>query len=695
MDFLDKKLNEMFAGRVVRKDLTQRLKGGINVPVFVLEYLLGMYCASDDQDIIDAGIKKVKEILDNNFMRYDESDLIKSRIREQGIYTIIDKISATLDSRNDVYSANFSNLQIGSFQISPDYINKYEKILTGGIWVIAKVSYKLTYGEAEMPDELFKKTPERKGRYIEVLDTPFQIESIKPIQMSNIDFNEIHEYRSQFTKDEWIDVLVRSSGLEPSSMDLREKFHVLLRLVPFVEKNYNLVELGPRSTGKSYLFKELSPYSILVSGGYSSSANLFYNIASRRMGLVGLWDVVAFDEVAGMVYRDLDSLQIMKDYMTSGSFTRGREALQGDASLVFIGNINDKPEDLLKISHLFDPFPEGIRDDSAFFDRIHYYLPGWEVPKLKASYFTDNYGFITDYLSEFFREIRKRDFNNVLDDFFMLNRDVNKRDEIGIRKTVAGLTKLLYPTKEYSKEDIEELLIYATEGRKRVKEQLYRMAGDEFADTNLGFIDLDTQEETIVYTTEQPKGAIVTSSRKLPGHVFTIGTQIHGEDIGIFKLENKVVLGQGKFKFEGIKTRAAQQCFYAAWAHFKDKLGTFIPNHDVSANDYLMSFIDPLGRSESDDVSLAEIIGLFSAALSKPIQSGLVVVGHYNLAGSLSEVKKLGDIFRVAKNAGATSLLIPIACANELNEVSQEYLNVVQPVFYNSLTDAIIKALAL
>ena len=695
-DYLDQKINQYFSGRVVRKDLTQLMKSGANVPTFVLEYLLGMYCATDDQDVIDSGITKVKEILDNNFMRFDESNLVKARIREQGYYTIIDKISAELNPQYDIYEARFTNLDIGKFELSPDYINKYEKILTGGIWVIAKLSYVHVNARDPFDNDFETNKKAKRSKYVESLDTPFRIESLKPIQMPDIDYNEIIEFRNEFTLDEWIDVLMRSCGFEPRDMSKKEKMHLLLRVVPLVERNYNLVELGPRSTGKSYLYKEISPYSILVSGGYSTAANMFYNISSRRIGLVGLWDVVAFDEVAGMKYKELDGIQIMKDYMTSGSFTRGRESINADASLVFIGNINDKPEVLLKISHLFDPFPEEFNNDSAFFDRIHNYLPGWEVPKLRASLFTDNFGFITDYLSEFLKAMRKKDYTGLLDTYFTLNRDVNKRDEIAIRKTVSGLMKMLFPNNQFSKEELQEVLIYAVEGRRRVKEQLKKMAGDEFSAVNLGFIDNESKEEVIVYTTEQPKGSIIANTRMVPGHVFCVGTGYTSELTAIFKLENKMVNGEGKFKTEGIgNANPVKECFHASWVHFKEKIQDLLPHPRLDVRDYLMSFIDPQGRDISDNISLGEFIGLCSITLDKPVQEGLAIVGHYNLAGSLSEIPKLPDVFRVAKNAGANKLLLPLSTAGSMGEVPHEYLSVITPIFYSSLVDAAKKAMNL
>lgn len=692
-DSVDKKLNEYFQGRVVRKDLTQAIKSGANVPTFVLEYLLGTYCATDDEESIQIGLNKVKEILSRNFMRYDESNLIRSRIRELGSYTVIDKISATLNAEHDVYVGRLTNLDIGSFQLSSEYVKRYEKILMGGIWTITKIGYQ-SRTDVDQDDDLNEKPKHKRKKYIEALDSPFHIESIRPIQMPDIDFNEIIENRKYFTKDEWMTIVLRSCGFEPENLSLKEKWHLLFRLVPLAEKNYNLVELGPRSTGKSYIYKEISPYSILISGGYSSIANLFFNLSTRSVGLVGMWDVIAFDEVAGIKYKEIDGIQIMKDYMTSGSFARGREAINAEGSLVFVGNINDKPEALLKISHLFTPFPEEFNNDAAFFDRIHNYLPGWEVPKLKANLFTDHFGFITDYFSEFLRALRKKDYSREFDAYFAFNSEVNKRDEIAIRKSVSGLVKIMYPDLNYTKEDIQELLDYSIEGRRRVKEQLKKMIGHEFSAVNLGYVDLETNLPTIIYTTEQSKDSLITSQKSEPGHVFGIGMGWATDLMGLFKLENKIVLGEGKFATEGLgRATSVRECFTASWQHFREKATLVSNSIRVEDYDYLFSFVDSQGTGLCDNISLAEFIGLCSSALKKPVLEGLAVVGHYNLAGSLSELKNLSDYFRVAKNAGATKLLLPISTSHELGKIPAEYLSVVQPIFYTDQIDAAKKAL--
>lgn len=482
---ISNKLNQVFPGKVVRKDLTKKIKEGANVPVYVLEYLLGMYCATDDESAIEDGVVMVKKILADNFVRPDEAEKVKSLIRERTQYTVIDKITVRLNEREDRYEAEFSNLGIKRAYISPEIVKQFEKLLVGGIWCISRVSYYHGDNDDDTPS------------------LPFVVSEVKPIQLPSMDFEELVNGRKSFTKDEWIDILIRSMGMEPSHLEYRQKWHMLERAVPLVENNYNMCELGPRGTGKSHIYKEISPNSILVSGGQTTVANLFYNMASRTVGLVGLWDCVAFDEVAGITFKDKDGVQIMKDYMASGSFARGKEEKSAKASMVFVGNINQSVQDILAAnSHLFAPFPSAMRDDSAFFDRMHYYLPGWEVPKMRPELITDDYGFITDYLSEFFRELRKRNFSDAFDQYFKLGHDLNQRDVIAVRKTVSGLVKLLYPGGDYTKEDIAEILEYALEGRRRVKEQLFRIEGAEFADRNFTFIDKDSGEEKTVEVEE-------------------------------------------------------------------------------------------------------------------------------------------------------------------------------------------------
>ena len=687
MDALDRKINEVFPGKVVRKDLTALLRRGANVPTFVLEYLLGMYCATDDETAIAEGVEKIRKILAENYVRPEESEKVKSLIRERGEYTVIDKVSAVLDEYKDIYVARFSNLEIEPFVLQSDYAVKYTKILMGGIWCIARIGY--TYQQDSMEDE--KKRRKKRGPE----DSPFRILGLKPIQLPNLDAAEMIEKRKEFTTEEWIAMLLRSEGMEPDALSEKEKLHFIERMVPLAEHNYNLCELGPRGTGKSHLYKEISPYSILMSGGQTTTANLFFSMAAHRVGLVGHWDCVAFDEVAGMRFRDLDAIQIMKDYMASGSFARGRDMINADASMVFVGNINDSVQNLLKVAHLFEPFPPEFNNDSAFFDRIHYYLPGWEIPKMRSELLTEKYGLITDCLAELTRELRKKDCTHLLDAYFRLNNKFNKRDEIAVRKTMSGLIKLIFPDENVTEDEMRRLLEYAIEGRRRVKEQLKLMAGVEFADVALGYVD-EFGSETVVSVPEQASNTLIPAEKLPAGHVFALGAnQIDGE-VAVYRLENKVIRGNGKMETQGIGgNRAVNECVDAAWYYFMDKARSILPGTTLSDHDYLLYYADPQSKGLSTEVSVAELVGLCSAVANRPVMEATAVIGEIKLSGTMGEIKNLENIVRVAKNAGAKQLLLPIQSMQELMHVPGELLTAVQPIFYSDPIEAVKKAIEL
>lgn len=511
---VDELLNVHFAGKVVRKDLTKLLKGGANVPVYVLEYLLGMYCAVNDEEEIQDGLKRVKTILSENYVRPDESEKIKSRIKELANYKIIDKVTVKLNTKKDLYEAELSNLGEKGIEISSRYVKEFEKLLVVGIWCIISLTY------------LYEK---------ESKSSPFRVTELKPIQMPNLDLQSVFDGRRAFTESQWIDVLLRSTGLEPVHFDERVKWHLITRLIPLVENNYNICELGPRGTGKSHVYKEISPNSILVSGGQTTVANLFYNMSSRKVGLVGMWDVVAFDEVAGIRFKDKDGVQIMKDFMASGSFSRGRDMISANASMVFVGNINQSVDTLVKTAHLFAPFPEEMID-SAFFDRMHCYLPGWEIPKMKPEFLTNQYGLIVDFLAEFFREMRKRSFRDAIDPYFKLGNNLNQRDVIAVRNTVSGLLKLLYPHGEFDRDAVERCFVYGLESRRRVKEQLKRIGGMEFFDVHFSYIDNETLEEKFVNVPEQGGGTLIPDGPMKPGTMHTVAQGANGH-LGLYRLE--------------------------------------------------------------------------------------------------------------------------------------------------------------
>ncbi len=673
MDELSMKLNQHFAGKVVRKDLTQKLKQGANVPIYVLEYLLGMYCATDDEDSINAGVERVKNILADNFVRPDEAEKIKSKIREMTRYTIIDKLTVKLNEKRDVYVAEFSNLGLKDVEIDSKYVKEFDKLLGGGIWCIVKIQYYYEEGAKN--------------------SNPFIIEQVTPIQMPNMDMDELVEGRKHFTKDEWIDILIRSIGMEPTQLENKVKWHMLLRMVPLCENNYNMCELGPRGTGKSHLYKEISPNSILVSGGQTTVANLFYNMSQRKIGLVGMWDTVAFDEVAGITFKDKDGIQIMKDYMASGSFARGKEEKAASASMVFVGNINQSVDVLLKTSHLFEPFPEAMAYDSAFFDRMHYYLPGWEVPKMRPEYITNSFGFITDYLAEYLREMRKTTFGDVIDKFFRLGNNLNQRDVIAVRKTVSGLVKLLYPHGEYSKEDIEEILRYALVGRRRVKEQLKKIGGMEFYDVHFSYIDNETMEEEFVSVPEQGSGSLIPEGASKAGHVYTIGVGDSGM-IGVYKLETEVVAGSGKFEKTGLgNAREAKESIETAFRYFKANSKNISASISTITKDYLMHIQDVNGVGMTSNLSLAAIIAMCSGALNKPAQSQLAVLGSVSIGGTINKVEDLANTLQVCFDAGAKKILLPMVNAADIAFVPPELFAKFQIMFYSNAEDAVFKAL--
>ena len=672
-DEIKTKLRDNFAGRIVRKDLTKKIKEGANVPVYVLEFLLGQYCGSDDEEIIEQGINKVKKILSDNFVRPDEAQKTLSTLRSKGFFTVIDKVTINLNIRKDRYEAEFSNLGIKEIPVSEEYPQKYDRLLCGGIWCIVQLEYE--YDEEDK------------------FSSPIKIAKLNPIQMPHVDINELKEGRKAFTKNEWIDVILRSIGMEPDQLNEREKWLLLLRLVPLIENNYNLCELGPRSTGKSHVYKEISPNSILVSGGQTTVANLFYNMGKRTIGLVGLWDCVAFDEVAGIKFKDKDGIQIMKDYMASGSFARGKEEKAASASMVFVGNINQSVDVLLKTSHLFEPFPEAMAYDSAFFDRMHYYLPGWEIPKMRPELITNSFGFITDYLAEYLREMRKTTFGDVIDKFFRLGNNLNQRDVIAVRKTASGLIKLLYPHGEYSKGDIEEILRYALVGRRRVKEQLKKIGGMEFYDVHFSYIDNETMEEEFISVPEQGSGSLIPEGTSKAGHVYTIGVGDSGM-IGVYKLEVEVVGGTGKFEKTGLGyDREAKESIETAFRYFKANSRSISASISTTNKDYLMHIQDVNGVGMTSSLSLAAIIAMCSGALNKPVQSQLAVLGSVSIGGTINKVEDLANTLQVCFDAGAKKILLPMVNAADIPLVPPELFAKFQIMFYSSAEDAVFKAL--
>ena len=673
-EVIKEKLRQNFDGKIVRKDLTKKIKEGANVPVYVLEFLLGQYCCSDDEEVIEKGVQTVKRILADNFVRPDEAQKILAKLRSNGSHTVIDMITVHLDIKRNRFFAEFSNLGLRDVPIEDEYPEQYDRLLCGGIWCIVQLEYE--YNEEE-----------KKNGY------PIQIRKLTPIQMPHVDIEELKEGRKSFTKDEWIDIMLRSIGMEPDELTYREKWLLITRMIPLVENNFNLCELGPRSTGKSHLYKEISPNSILVSGGQTTVANLFYNMGRKTVGLVGLWDCVAFDEVAGIRFKDKDGVQIMKDYMASGSFARGKEEKAASASMVFVGNINQSVEVLLKTSSLFDPFPTEMGTDTAFLDRMHCYLPGWEIPKFRPEHFTDDYGFITDYLSEFIRELRKEQYGDALDHYFRLGKNLNQRDTIAVRRMVDGYLKLIYPDGQFEKEELEEVLQLSLEMRRRVKEQLKKLGGMEFYDVNFSYIDLETFEEKYVSVPEQGGGKLIPEGMCNPGQVYTVSRGKSGM-LGVFRLESQMLPGNGKFERTGLGSdREAKESSNVAFSFLKANCNRISGSISTTLKDYIINYQDLQGIGMTGTLALPSLIALCSIALGRPVQSSMAVLGEMSIGGTLLKVDELANTLQVCLDSGAKKILMPAVSMPDLATVPADLSTAFDFMLYKTPEEAVIKAL--
>lgn len=691
-EIIKEKLRANFDGKIVRKDLTKKIKEGANVPVYVLEFLLGQYCSSDDPEIVENGVQTVKRILADNFVRPDEAQKILSMLRKEGSHTVIDMITVRLDIKKDCFFAEFSNLGLTNVPIADGYPEKFDRLLCGGIWCIVQLDYEME-GDANFgivdSDGFELKSKQKKQKDI----SPISIRKLTPIQMPHIDIEELKTGRGAFTKEEWMDVMLRSIGMEPDSLNDREKWLLFTRMIPLVENNFNLCELGPRSTGKSHLYKEISPNSILVSGGQTTVANLFYNMGRKTVGLVGLWDCVAFDEVAGIHFKDKDGIQIMKDYMASGSFARGKEEKAASASMVFVGNINQSVDVLLKTSSLFDPFPPEMGTDTAFLDRMHCYLPGWEIPKFRPEHFTNDYGFISDYLAEFIRELRKEQYGDALDKYFRLGKNLNQRDTIAVRKMVGGYLKLLYPDGKFSKEELEEVLRISLEMRRRVKEQLKKLGGMEFYDVNFSYIDLEDMSEHYVSVPEQGGGKLIPEGVCNPGQIYTVSHDKSGM-IGVFRLESQMLPGNGKFERTGIGTdRDAKEASNTAFNFLKANSSRISGSISTTMKDYIINYQDLQGIGMTSTLALPTLIALCSIALGRPTLGSLVVLGEISISGTMIKVDELANALQVCLDSGAKRVLIPATSMVDFATVPPDLMSAFQLIPYQSAEDAVFKAL--
>lgn len=674
MPELDQKLNAAFAGKVVRKDLVRKVKVGANVPVYVLEYLLGKYCATDDQAAIDLGLRVVNNTLADNFVRPDESMKAQSRVKEKGKHTFIDKVRVRLLDSEDKYWAELINFGHKYVHIPDHFIRKYPRLLEGGVWALIDMEY--------IADE------SRRG-----MIRPFFITGLKPIQLAAFSLDEYRQGRQSFSTGEWIDILVRSTGLETTYFNHRLKLLFLTRLIPMVERNYNFIELGPRGTGKSFVYREVSPYSILISGGKTTVANLFYNMATGKMGLVGLWDVVAFDEVAGIKFQDNTAVQILKDYMESGSFSRGKEELVADASMVFVGNINQPVEVLARTSHLFQPLPEDMQD-MALIDRFHFYLPGWETLKMSGEYFTNHYGFVVDYLAEALRELRKHNFTEIIDRHFSLGSHLNARDAKAVRKTVAGLVKLLHPNGDITKEELQDYLELATEGRRRVKEQLKKMGAFEYYQTSFSYFDNETRQEFFVGVPEEGGRDLISADPLAPGCVYTAALT-DSEKVALHRIEVSRMTGTGKLKITGTTDRPMKESITTAFDYIRVNKRILGIEKDLVSYDFHVQVVDLMSSKEGSEAGVAFFVALYSSLKEKPVQPGLVVLGEMTIQGNVRPLRSLVEALQMVMENGAKQVLIPLENKQHLLEVPGDIIEKVDALFYSDPITAAFKALGL
>src|SRR2546421_9074243 len=671
---LDRKAASAFAGKVVRKDLVRKVKVGANVPVFVLEYLLGKYCATDDPVAIDAGMRVVNNTLSSNFVRPDEANKAQSHVKDKGKHTLIDKVKVRYLSDDDKHWAELVNFGHKYVHIPEHYLRQYDRLLMGGIW--AQVDIRHQYDE------------EAKGKR-----SPFWIEHLRPIQIATFDLEEYRACRQQFTSEEWIDLLCRSIGLEPGYFDRRLKLLFLARLLPLCEHNYNLVELGPRGAGKSYAYQEVSPYTILLTGP-TTVANLFYNMATGKMGLVGIWDAIAFDEVADLQRMPKEVITTLKTYCESGTFARGKEALSGLASLAMFGNTNQPVEVMVRSSHLFLPMPEVIREDMAFLDRLHFYLPGWEVPKMRIEYFTDNYGFGVDYLAEALRELRRHNFTEIIDRHFSLGSHLNARDVKAVRKTVSGLIKLIHPSGIVSKEDMAELVDLAIEGRRRVKEQLKKMGSFEYHQTSFSYIDNETHAERYVGVPEEGGRDLISLDPLAPGSVYTASVDDQGK-VGLYRLEVGCSPGTGKLKVAGGIEGTMKESIQRAFAYIQGHKTNMGIAQIIDTTDFHVEAIDLLANHIACDAGIGLVVAIYSAIKKHAALPALLILGDLSIQGNIKAVRALAEPLQVGMDNGARRALIPIENKRHFLDVSADIMERVDPIFYSDPMTAAMKALGM
>lgn len=670
-DALDDKTNRVFAGKVVRKDLVGKVKVGANVPVFVLEYLLGKYCASSDEMAIQMGLQVVNDTLADNYIRPDESTKAQSKVKENGRHTFIDKVKVRLvDSQ---YWADVTNFGHNHVHIPDRYVRDFDRLLTGGIW--AQVDMRFEYDE------------ETKGK------NPFWIDKLTPIQLASFDLDEYRRLRAEFTTDEWLDFILRSMGYEPTAMERRLKLLFLIRLIPLCERNYNLVELGPRGTGKSYAVQEISPYAALLTGP-TTVANLFGHMNGKQKGMLMIWDVVGFDEVADLQKMPKEVITTLKTFCESGQFQRGQEAMAGYASIAMFGNTQQPIDVMVQTGHLFAPMPDVIRDDMAFIDRLHFYLPGWEVPKMRNEHFTDHYGFVIDYLAEALRELRKHNFTEIIDHYFALGSHLNARDRKAVRRTVSGLVKILHPHGQVSREDLAELLELALEGRRRVKEQLKKMGSFEYYQTSFSYLVNETGEERFVGVAEQGGRDLISADPLPPGTLYTASVSGDGT-VGLYRVEITLSSGTGKLKFAGGVSGSMKESVNRAFSFLCASKSAFGVPRELDTSDFHVEVIDLLGNKVEAEIGVAFFVAAYSALRKAPPQPALLVLGDMSIQGNIKPVRSLTEPLQVAMDNGGKRALIPIENKRQFLDVNPDVLEHVDPVFFGDMRQAAFKALGL
>jgi ATP-dependent Lon protease len=683
IDSLDEKLISIFPGRVVRKDLVQKLKVGFSIPVFVLEYLLGKYCSSTDDEEIANGLIRVKEEIAERVVRADQGELIKARLQRTGSMKLIDLVTVTFDEKDQggKYWARLATSGLERVHIDESLVHKYERVLTGGVWANAQITYdeSLVHGG---------------------VTRPFVLSRMQPIQIASARIEEYIEGRQSFTREEWVDVLLRTVGYEPTHPDFtwRGKLLCLLRLVSMVEKNYNLIELGPRETGKSFVFREVSPYVMLLSGGQGSVADLFgWKNRKDKPGLVVRYDVVAFDEVAGSHFKSEADKQMYKGYMEQGSFSRGDDkgTISAEAGIVFNGNIDADVASIARTSHLFAPLPETVRNDTAFHDRWHAYLPGWEMPKLKPEHFTRHLGFIADYIAEIFHNgLRPMNYTDAYDRYFAFGNHVGQRDRKAAVRTVSGLMKLIHPDGQCNKDEMAQYVSFALEVRRRVKEQLKRINPIEFSRVNLSFMDKESGEEYLAECTELGVTKLIPEGPLPPGDVFGIGYDPTGDRMALFRVQVAALPGSGRFQVIGTTSKAIKESARMAFDYLRGNARRIGLERDFGSYDFNIQVMSPMQGKDTEDLGVAFFVAVLSAVVSKNIAPSLVVLGQMSIHGVLGRVERLGDRIRVAMDSGAKQIMIPTANATDLGAIPTELLDKVRIEFFSEPIQAAYKALA-